>query len=100
MNERIQKLYQQSHITTTQQLRKGGWDNDREPFEYHTVTETAFSPEKFAELIVKECATLCNDIGKEAHKAWKTKYIPHDDGRSDGACQCETAILEHFGVKE
>jgi hypothetical protein len=61
MNERIQKLYQQSYVTTTQQLRKGGWDNDREPFEYHTVTQTAFSPEKFAQSIVGECIKILAD---------------------------------------
>ena len=56
--------------------------------------------EKFAELIVRECATICDTIGKEARKQWKTKYIPHDDGRADGAWQCEEAILEHFGVND
>jgi hypothetical protein len=55
--------------------------------------------EEFAKLIVRECATICDTIGNEARKEWKTKYIPHDDGRCDGAWQCETAILEHFGVE-
>jgi hypothetical protein len=58
MNERIQQLYKQAHITQEKQVRAGGWDNDREPFEYRTVTETNFDPEKFAELIVNECAGL------------------------------------------
>ena len=56
--------------------------------------------QKFAELIVRECATTCDNIGKEARKEWKAKYIPHDDGRSDGAWECKAAILEHFGVEE
>ena len=56
--------------------------------------------EKFGELIVKECATTCDNIGKEARKEWKANYIPHDDGRSDGAWECKAAILEHFGVEE
>jgi hypothetical protein len=79
MNERIQKLYQQSYVTTTQQLRKGGWDNDREPFEYHTVTQTAFSPEKFAELIIKECAQIAEEV--------------------DGDWRARKCVLEHFGVE-
>ena len=62
--------------------------------------ELIFSKEKFAELIVNECATTCDNIGKEARKEWKAKYIPHDDGRSDGAWECKAAILEHFGVEE
>ena len=56
--------------------------------------------EQFAKLIIEECATICDTIGKEARKEWKTKYIPHDDGRCDGAWQCEAAILEHFGVND
>ena len=56
--------------------------------------------QKFAELIVRECATTCDNIGKEARKEWKAKYIPHDDGRSDGAWECKAAILEQFGVEE
>ena len=56
--------------------------------------------QKFAELIVRECATTCDNIGKEARKEWKAKYIPPDDGRSDGAWDCKAAILEQFGVEE
>ena len=64
------------------------------------VGQCIFNKEKFAELIVRECATTCDNIGKEARKEWKAKYIPHDDGRSDGAWECEAAILEQFGVEE
>ena len=60
MNQRIQELYEQAHVTETKQVRKGGWDNDREPFEYRTVTETNFDPDKFAELIVAECIEVAN----------------------------------------
>lgn len=58
MNQRIKELYEQAHVTETKQVRKGGWDNDREPFEYRNVTETNFDPEKFAELIVQECIDI------------------------------------------
>ena len=78
MNERIRQLYYECQDESQS-------------------TEQCY--QRFAELIVKECAMLCNDIGIEARKEWKTKYNPRDDGRADGAWQCEDAILEHFGVK-
>ena len=56
--------------------------------------------QKFAELIVKECATTCDNISEEARKEWKAKHIPHDDGRVYGAWECKAAILEQFGVEE
>jgi hypothetical protein len=96
MNERIQKLYQQSHITTTQQLRKGGWDNDREPFEYHTVTQTAFSPEKFAELIIKECASICEINGN----TYMYSFTPAKARLAESASKyCGMMIKKHFGVE-
>ena len=54
MNKRIKRLYKQSFVKVEKQIPKGGWDNDREPLEYKTVTETEFDPEKFAELILEE----------------------------------------------
>ncbi len=61
MNERIKELFEQAHITTTRQVIKGGWDNDRPPYEYRTETTTVFNPEVFAQLIVRECASLAYD---------------------------------------
>ena len=71
MNERIEELYNLAHeekpIVTL----------DPETFEpiVHDRTYRALNPEKFAELIVKECIDLCVDI---------------TSGRN---------IEEHFGVK-
>ena len=45
--------------------------------------ELVFSKEKFAELIVRECADLCESFGESG------------DGYT-----CSAEILEHFGVKE
>jgi hypothetical protein len=81
MNERIKELEKLAYVTTEKQVRKGGWDNDREPYEYNTVVETTFSLEKFAELIIRKCA----DIGYDAVA----------DGNS-----VLDSILEHFGVEE
>ena len=87
MNERIRQLKEQSMEWVPNQV-----DPD--------TKIRLLNAGKFAELIVRECATTCDNIGKEARKEWKAKYIPHDDGRSDGAWECKAAILEHFGVEE
>ncbi len=81
MNERIRELMIQAMIETGR------------------LEDVQATYLRFGELIVRECATICDTIGKEARKQWKTKYIPHDDGRCDGAWECEEAILEHFGVE-
>jgi hypothetical protein len=81
MNKRIKHLYKQAHITREKQVRVGGWDNDREPFEYRTVTETNFDPEKFAELIVREC-------DRYARSAWEHGPLLGKD------------LLIHFGIEE
>ena len=38
------------------------------------------------------CAKLCDELATQAHKDWKAKYNPHDDGRSDGMHECSEAI--------
>jgi hypothetical protein len=38
------------------------------------------------------CAKLCDELATQAHKDWKAKYNPHDDGRSDGMYECFEAI--------
>lgn len=59
MNKLIKKLEKQSCVTTTTKVKSGAWDNDRPPYRYINVTETKFSAEKFAELIVQECINVC-----------------------------------------
>lgn len=43
---------------------------------------------------VGECMKVCDEISTEARKAWKAKYDPHDQGRSDGAYECFDAVKE------
>jgi hypothetical protein len=62
MNERIKELMKQSMVEHQFDIR--------------------FSPEKFAELIVKECASVV------------IKEMNYDAG------ECCAKILEHFGVEE
>ena len=101
MNQRIQELYKQAHVTETKQVRKGGWDNDREPFEYSSVTTTVFNPEKFAQLIVKECMRQV----EEQYLPVLEDQVMMKDTHWDGYVQCGVdsyvAIREHFfGIEE
>lgn len=52
--------------------------------------------EKFAALVAaaerEECAKVCDELATQAHRDWKTKYNPHDDGRSDGMHECSEVI--------
>ena len=55
--------------------------------------ELIFSKEKFAELIVRECANLADDLG--VHLAGY-----HDKDGRDIAYSIRNTIKEHFGVEE
>ena len=72
MNERIWELFKQSGVDI-------GEDQES-------------NIEKFAELIVKECAGIC-----------EYRYSHNNADMSEGACEamaCSDTILEHFGVEE
>ena len=75
MNERIRELVRESNLDMY------GVGKERHRWEY-TV-------EKFAELIVRECANICQDIDGEDN-------IDARSGRQD----CAVEIKEHFGVEE
>jgi hypothetical protein len=100
MNERIREFEKQSFITTETQEISGAWDNIVEPFRYVTVTETNFSLEKFAELIVRECM---NQV-REQYLPVLEDEIMMKDTYWDGYVLCGVdsyvAIKEHFGVEE
>ena len=71
MNERIRELAEQA-----------GWDN------HHSKFDTRI--EKFAELIVKECANHCDLLlDHKISSEW-----------SRGTHDCSRAIKKHFGVEE
>jgi hypothetical protein len=55
--------------------------------------ELVFSKEKFAELIVQECATIINDIPSAPQGSWSDGYY---EGCRDSANQ----IRQHFGIEE
>lgn len=72
MNKRIQELMKQSMVEHQFDMR--------------------FSPEKFAELIVRECAD----------KAYKTAWddLVHGHGQAVIPLHLYNTIKEHFGVEE
>jgi hypothetical protein len=78
MNERIRELYDQALET---KFDYGGGVGIK-PGEYYSNYITVLNPEKFAELIVRECANIAN-AGIDPND----NYLIGDD------------ILEHFGVE-
>jgi len=77
MNKRIRELYNQSLVVRN--------DNDAQ------WIEDELDPEKFAELIVKQCADICLEM------AAKCGGIPGDGAL---AKDCAYWIKKDFGVKE
>jgi len=74
MNKLIQELAEQVGF---------GWDD-----KYHWYVGSR-QMEKFAELIVRECVAICQDVDGE-------DSIEAKSGRQD----CAVEIREHFGVEE
>ena len=78
MNERIQKLAEQAGI-----------------YKLNLSDETEYwIMEKFAELIVRECALVAKTLPHTPERHWvqdSVTYIP---------VHCEQNILKHFGVEE
>ena len=82
MNKQIEKLA----------LECGAWHQVYEPKRF--LHNHNFDIERFAELIVRECARLCE------HESNDDEYDQYDMGQSVKAESIKTAIKEHFGVEE
>ena len=97
-NELIREFEKQSFITTETQQISGAWDNIVEPFRYVTVTETNFSLEKFAELIVRECAR----IARATPCPYEEDEVRQRLGHTWDMASLEAGheIVKHFGVEE
>ena len=80
MNERIQELAEQA-LNYAEKNQSA--DIPQHWFKLHT--------EKFAELIVRECAKVCDDLDIDD---WGDKSF------DDGTYYCSRAIKQHFGVEE
>jgi hypothetical protein len=75
MNERMLKLYKQAQVPHTA----------IDPSNNMLYETTIFSAEKFAELIVKECAVVAHNTA---------------EGETTYGWMVGNKIKEHFGVKE
>ena len=82
MNERIRLLLKQS--------TNPPWDGEQGPM-------NEFNLERFAELIVKECAKYINERSQD----WDAdlRWI-FNDGSGDMAVDVDELLNRHFGVKE
>jgi hypothetical protein len=88
MNERIQELAQQAQLHARQGMTKSVIELNH--FDKDVVSERYSKDfeEKFAELIVKECAEVCKSATKEGQPLHLVSI-----GYAD-------RIKQHFGVKE
>ena len=86
MNKRIDELIEEC-TSVNDDLVYDGRDSYMKTTEY-------FDKEKFAELIVRECALVAKTLPHTPERHWVTDsvtYIP---------VHCEQNILKHFGVEE
>jgi len=85
MNDRIRELYQQAHS-----IRHHDGDPMRDGNPPTVYWQGEKSAEKFAELIVQECANHCDLLlDHKISSEW-----------SRGTHDCSRAIKQHFGVEE
>ena len=84
MNERIKALAEQAGMTDD----KFGMYFAKDKHE-----DDGVDLEKFAELIVKECAAIINDIPASPQGSWS-------DGYYEGCIDSAKQIKQHFGVEE
>ena len=84
MNERIRDLKEQSLLWAIETL---------DPYALNDNEWGVAIDEKFAELIVSECAAIINDIPSSPQGSWSDGYY---EGCRDSAKQ----IKQDFGVKE
>jgi hypothetical protein len=82
MNERIQELAEQTGIF--------------KPNEFHQHID-ALQLEKFAELIVKECASICELNGQSYTHSFTPAKARLAESTSN---HCGLMIKKHFGVEE
>ena len=80
MNERIEQL-----AVEARQYAFGEVENSQDPTEWSTKYYNEMFEQKFAELIVQECAKICDELQK-----WPSTEPRH----------CANDIRIHFGVEE
>ena len=88
MNERIKLLAEQAGCKV---MDDGEWYIPSATGLEKIVYTSGVGLEKFAELIVRECAKVCDDLDIDD---WGDKSF------DDGTYYCSRAIKQHFGVEE
>ena len=89
MNERIRELALQAGLVRNGDFGMKRWEGPRSD----SVSDQDL--EKFAELIVRECAVYC-----EGHILPKGMAEENDLNYNDGVMDCAIGLLQHFGVEE
>jgi hypothetical protein len=101
MNERIEKLAEQAGFT----VARGYGLKDTVPKDVF-IANVCVSDEmkKFAELIVQECMTMCDNVSADYFKHRKAADDFQDKNiYAEGESACDEVryeIKKHFGVKE
>ena len=88
MNERIKQLALQAGLVRNGDIGMKRWEGPRSD----SISDQDL--EKFAELIVRECALVAKTLPHTPERHWvqdSVTYIP---------VHCEQNILKHFGVEE
>jgi hypothetical protein len=93
MNERIREFAEQTSYI---------WHASGDPQIYEFTPEKL---EKFAELIVGECLTLCEYVADDADETAKSDFVTDagrmlHEGMWGGAKNCSALIKQHFGIEE
>lgn len=92
MNEKIKALAEQTGISFKPFIV------DEEEYDFDVVyMDDSDVLEKFAELIVRECLTVCKAVGMKEVKNANESY---NEGRHMGAEVCHNQIKRHFGIEE
>lgn len=89
MNERIKELFDQSFVEVKFNIDTATVSQYPDPNGAHTRMD--FSAEKFAELIVQECAEFIAPLGD-----W---CGGHGEPRAPSTKECAAKLKQHFGVE-
>ena len=89
MNNKIRELAEQSGFFPVPDSTEWDWEFRAENARY----------ERFAELIIKECASICDRLEGEYLEKSKDEYECYSDLKADGAAWCSTEILNYFGTE-